>query len=43
VTLEAVVDRTSFALGCQIDLPEGGQALAVDVKLVASIEFVREG
>jgi polyisoprenoid-binding protein YceI len=42
VTLETVVDRTDFGLGWQMDLPDGGQALGNAVKLVASLEFVKE-
>jgi polyisoprenoid-binding protein YceI len=42
LTLEAVIDRTDFGLGWQMKLPDGGQVLASDVKLVASLEFVKE-
>jgi polyisoprenoid-binding protein YceI len=42
MTLETVVDRTDFGLGWQMELPDGGQVLANDVKLVASLEFIKE-
>jgi polyisoprenoid-binding protein YceI len=43
LSLEAVIDRTDFGLGWQMDLPGGGQALANDVRLLASLELVKEG
>ncbi len=42
VTLEAVIDRTEFGLGWQMALPGGGVALANDVRLVVSLELIKE-
>jgi len=42
VALETVVDRTDFGLGWQMDLPGGGVVLANDVKLVVSLELIKE-
>ena len=40
--LETVIDRTEFGLGWQMDLPNGGAVLANDVKLLVSLELVKE-
>ena len=40
--LETVIDRTEFGLGWQMDLPGGGAVLANDVKLLVSLEFVKD-
>jgi polyisoprenoid-binding protein YceI len=40
--LETVIDRTDFDLGWQMDLPNGGAVLANDVKLLVSLELVKE-
>jgi polyisoprenoid-binding protein YceI len=42
VALEAVIDRTEFGLGWQMDLPGGGVVLANEVKLLVSLELVKE-
>jgi polyisoprenoid-binding protein YceI len=42
VALEAVIDRTEFGLGWQMDLPDGGAVLANDVKLLVSLELAKE-
>jgi polyisoprenoid-binding protein YceI len=42
VVLETEIDRTEFGLGWQMDLPGGGVALANDVKLLVSLELVKE-
>lgn len=42
VALETVIDRTDFGLGWQMPLPSGGVALANDVKLLVSLELVKE-
>jgi polyisoprenoid-binding protein YceI len=42
VTLEAVLDRTDFGLDWQMELPNGGAALANDVKLLATLEFLKD-
>jgi polyisoprenoid-binding protein YceI len=42
LALETVVDRTEFGLGWQMDLPGGGSVLANDVKLLVSLELVKE-
>jgi polyisoprenoid-binding protein YceI len=42
LTLETVIDRTEFGLGWQMDLPGGGVTLANDVKLLVSLELVKE-
>lgn len=42
VALETVIDRTEFGLGWQMDLPNGGSVLANDVKLLVSLELVKE-
>jgi polyisoprenoid-binding protein YceI len=42
VTLETVIDRTEFGLGWQMELPGGGVALANQVKLLVSLELVKE-
>jgi polyisoprenoid-binding protein YceI len=42
VALETVIDRTEFGLGWQMDLPGGGAALANDVKLLVSLELIKE-
>ena len=40
--LETVIDRTEFGLGWQMDLPGGGSVLSNDVKLLVSLELVKE-
>ena len=40
IELEAIVDRTEFGLDWNMPLPKGGFALANDVKLIVSLEFV---
>lgn len=40
--LETVIDRTEFDLGWQMDLPGGGSVLGNDVKLLVSLELVKE-
>ena len=42
LALETVIDRTDFGLGWQMDLPGGGSVLANDVKLLVSLELVKE-
>ncbi len=42
VALETVIDRTEFGLGWQMDLPGGGSVLGNDVKLLVSLELVKE-
>jgi polyisoprenoid-binding protein YceI len=42
LALEATIDRTEFGIGWQMRLPGGGRALASDVKLVVSLEFVKQ-
>ena len=42
LALETVIDRTDFGLGWQMDLPGGGAVLANDVKLLVSLELVKE-
>ena len=42
LALETVIDRTEFGLGWQMDLPGGGAVLANDVKLLVSLELVKE-
>jgi polyisoprenoid-binding protein YceI len=42
LTLETVIDRTEFGLGWQMDLPNGGVVLANQVKLLVSLELVKE-
>jgi polyisoprenoid-binding protein YceI len=42
LALETVIDRTEFGLGWQMDLPNGGAVLANDVKLLVSLELVKE-
>jgi polyisoprenoid-binding protein YceI len=42
VVLETVIDRTEFGLGWQMDLPDGGVVLAKDVRLLVSLELVKE-
>ena len=40
--LEAAIDRTEYGLGWQMALPDGGAVLANDVKLLVSLELVKE-
>jgi polyisoprenoid-binding protein YceI len=40
--LETVIDRTEFGLGWQMELPGGGSVLDDDVKLLVSLELVKE-
>ena len=42
LVLETVIDRTEFDLGWQMDLPGGGSVLGNDVKLLVSLELVKE-
>jgi polyisoprenoid-binding protein YceI len=42
LTLETVVDRTDFGLDYQIELPSGVSALANDVRLLVTLELVKE-
>jgi polyisoprenoid-binding protein YceI len=42
LSLETVIDRTEFGLGWQMELPDGGVALANQVKLLVSLELVKE-
>ena len=42
LTLETIVDRTSFGLNWNIPLPNGKPALANDVKLTAELYLVKE-
>ena len=42
LALETVIDRTEFGLGWQMDLPGGGSVLSNDVKLLVSLELVKE-
>ena len=37
-----MIDRTEFGLGWQMGLPGGGAVLANDVKLLVSLELVKE-
>jgi len=41
--LEAVVDRTDFGLGWNMELPGGKLAVGNDVQLLVSLEFVKAG
>jgi polyisoprenoid-binding protein YceI len=41
ITLEAVIDRTEFGLNWNAPLPQGGFAVANDVKLTVELELVR--
>jgi len=40
--LETTIDRTDYGLGWNMDLPNGGKALQNDVRLIVSLELVRE-
>ena len=42
LALETVIDRSEFGLGWQMDLPGGGVVLANEVKLLVSLELVKE-
>jgi polyisoprenoid-binding protein YceI len=42
LTLETVIDRTQYGLNWNAPLPQGGFALADDVKLTAELELARE-
>jgi polyisoprenoid-binding protein YceI len=42
ITLEMVVDRTQYGLAWNAPLPQGGVALANDVKLTVELELARE-
>ena len=42
LTLETTIDRTDFGLGWQMALPGGGQVLANEVRLLVSLELVKE-
>ncbi len=39
LSLETTVDRTAFGMNWQMELPDGNQALANDVRLVVELEF----
>jgi polyisoprenoid-binding protein YceI len=39
LSLEATVDRTAFGMNWQMELPDGNQALANDVRLVVELEL----
>ena len=39
LSLETVIDRTAFGMVWQMELPDGGAALANDVRLVVDLEF----
>lgn len=42
LALETEIDRTAFGMVWQMELPDGGVALANDVKLVVELEFNRD-
>ena len=42
LTLETVIDRTDYGLGWQMELPSGGAVLANDVRLLVSLELLKE-
>ena len=42
LALETEIDRTEFGLGWQMDLPDGGVALANEVKLLVSLELAKD-
>ena len=42
LSLETIVDRTSFGLNWNLPLPNGKPALANDVKLTAELYLVKE-
>jgi len=42
LSLDTVIDRAEFGIGWQMALPDGGPALAMQVKLAVSLEFVKE-
>ncbi len=42
IELEGVIDRTDYGVNFNMPLPTGGLALGTDVKLFASLSFVRE-
>lgn len=42
LSLAVVIDRTDFGLGWQMDMPGGGQVLGTDVKLLVSLELVKD-
>jgi len=42
LSLEAVVDRTAYGLSWNASLPNGGVALANDVKLIVELELARQ-
>ena len=39
LSLEATVDRTAFGMTWQMELPDGNQALANDVRLIVELEL----
>jgi polyisoprenoid-binding protein YceI len=41
LTLKAVIDRTTYGVSWNADLPRGGRALSDDVELTVELEFVR--
>ena len=42
LTLEAIIDRTEFGLNWNAPLPNGGLALANDVKLIVELELAEQ-
>lgn len=42
LSLETVIDRTAFGMVWQMELPDGGAALANEVKLVVELEFAKD-
>jgi polyisoprenoid-binding protein YceI len=42
LSLEAAIDRRSFGLNWQMELPSGGEALGYEVSLVVELELVAE-
>src|SRR3954451_4805481 len=42
LTLETTIDRTDFGIGWQMSLPGGGQARANEIRLVVSLELVKQ-
>ena len=42
IQLEGEIDRTDFGVSFNMPLPTGGLMLGTDVKLFASLSFVRE-
>ena len=42
LALEATIDRTDYGMNWQMELPDGGVALANDVKLIVELELNRD-